>query len=134
MRRAALLLLVLCRPALGQPAPCPFDGQTPKLTVRLYLGGSVQGRGLISVRAWQRFVADTVTPALPDGFTVYDAYGQWRDPATRMIGREPTKVIEVAGDDSPDFRARVAAIAAAYRRRFAQRSVGLLSSPACGAF
>lgn len=134
MSRALLLLLLLGGPALAQGEPCPFVGQTPRLVVRLYLGGSMQGRGTISRRAWERFVADTVTPALPRGFTVYDAYGQWMDPATRVIGREATEVIEVAEADTPEFRARVAGIADAYRRRFEQHTVGLVSELACAAF
>lgn len=151
MRWAVLLLalLVWSGPAFAQAPPqmppqappqasaapvCPFAGQRPKLVVQLFFGQSVEGRGLISLRAWQRFVADTVTPALPSGFTVYDAYGQWMDKATQVIGRESTKVVVAVEDDNPDFRARVANLADAYRGRFDQRSVGIVSNPGCGVF
>jgi Protein of unknown function (DUF3574) len=128
---------------------CPFAGQRPKLIVQLFFGQTIQdqstqdqsvrdqsgrGRGLISLRAWQRFVADTITPALPSGFTVYDAYGQWLDSVTRTLGRETTKVVVVVEDDTPNFRARVAALAEAYRSRFDQHTVGIVSNTGCGVF
>ena len=69
MRRLAALLL-LATPAWAEPPPCPFPGQTPKLVVRIFFGQSIRGRGLVGHRAWQGFVADTITPSLPDGFTL----------------------------------------------------------------
>ncbi len=102
--RGALLLLLLGTAATAraqEPPPCPFPGQTPKLLVQLFFGQSVEGRGLISHRSWQRFVAESVTASFPDGFTVFDAYGQWMDQATHVIGREATEVVEVAADDTP---------------------------------
>ncbi len=139
MRRLALLLLALwTAPAWAQAPSCPFAGQSVQLVVQMFFGQSV-GRasgspGLISRRAWERFVADTITASLPGGFTLYAASGQWQDPTTRVIGREPTEVLVVASPDSPAFRAAIAAIADAYRHRFDQRSVGIVSTPACSAF
>jgi hypothetical protein len=124
-------MLLAAGPALAQG--CPFAGQSPLLMVQMFFGQTV-GRHAIAAGAWQAFLADTVTPRLPNGFTVYDANGQWRDPRTGRIGRERTKVIEVAAPDSPGLRAAVEAIAAAYRSRFHQQSVGILTGPACGAF
>ena len=142
MKRLALLLIVLppllvvrAPPAGAQETPsCPFAGQTPQLVVQLFFGQSIKGAGLISRRAWTRFVADTITPSLPGGFTITDAYGQWQDPATHAIGREPTELLVVAAKDSPDFRARIAGIADAFRRRFDLREVGIVSAAGCGAF
>ena len=124
--RAALLLGLL---ALAQPAAaeeCPFPEQRPKLVVQLFFSGA-------SPAAWARFLAEA-TRQLPDGFTVYDAYGQWMDPATHRISHERTRVIMVADADSAEFRARVAALAATYKRRFHQQSVGVLTNAGCGAF
>ena len=133
MTRLALALLLAAAPALAQE-PCPFAGQRPMLVVQLFFGQTIRGRGLVSNRSWQRFLAETVTPALSDGFTVYDGYGQWRDKRSGAIGREGTKVVVVAAEDTPEFRARVESVAAAYRRRFDQQSVGLVAQPGCGAF
>ena len=134
MTRLALLLALATWPAMAQAPACPFPGQSPMLVVQLFFGQSIQDRGLISRRAWERFVADTITPALPAGFTIADARGQWQDPATHVIGREPTELVVVAAPDSPAFRAGIAAIVDAYRRRFDQRAVGIVSTPGCGMF
>jgi hypothetical protein len=128
------ILLVAATPALAEAPACPFPGQTPKLVVRLYFGQSIRGHGVVSRRAWHDFVADTLTPALPDGFTVYDATGQYLDPASGAIGHEATEVVEVAGGDSAAFRQRIEAVSEAYRRRFQQGAVGVVSSSACGVF
>jgi hypothetical protein len=85
-------------------------------------------------RAWDRFLAGTVTPRFPDGFTVYDARGQWTDPKTGRLTREATKVIEIAAPDTPLVRSRVAQIAQDYRRRFYQASVGIVTSQSCAIF
>ena len=138
MTRLALLCTLLAAPAMAQEAACPFAGQSAQLVVQVFFGQSVRHAAgdadLISRRAWERFVADTITPALPAGFTLYAASGQWQDPATQVIGREPTQVLVVAAPDSPEFRAGIEAIAAAYRRRFQQRLVGIVSTPGCSSF
>ena len=53
------------------------------------------------------FAEQVVTP-LPDGFTAFDADGQWINPATRRIIRQRTKVIIVA---TPATDAAASAIA-----------------------
>ena len=138
MKRLALLLALFTAPALAQEPACPFTGQSAQLVVQLFFGQSFNretGRsGLISRRAWERFVADTITSALPRGFTLFAGSGQWQDPTTHVISREPTEILVVAAPDSPAFRGAIAAIADAYRRRFDQRSVGIVSTPGCAAF
>lgn len=134
MKPLMLLLALATTPAAAQEPACAFPGQSAQLVVQVFFGQSVREHGLISRRAWERFVADTVTPALPSGFTTYRAAGQWQDPVTRIIGREPTEVLIVAAPDSPAFRSTIVALADAYRRRFDQRSVGIVSQSGCAAF
>ena len=45
---------------------------------------------------WRAFAAEIVTPNFPDGFTVFDGEGQWRNPATGRIAQDPTKILLVA--------------------------------------
>jgi hypothetical protein len=129
----ALAVALEAGPAAAQEPACPFPGQSAQLVVQMFFGQSMRG-SLISRRAWERFVADTITPALPDGFTVYSGSGQWQDTATQMIGREQTEILLVAAPDSPSFRSAIAAIAEAYRRRFDQHMVGIITTPGCAAF
>ena len=110
---------------------CPFHGQRPMLVVQLFFGQSVDG-GAVSDQDWTAFVAETVTRHFPAGFTVYDAYGQWMDPAGR-IGRERTKVIVVAGA-SGRMEADVREVVRVYRERFRQQSVGVISGVECAGF
>lgn len=126
---AFAVALLLPLPAL---AACPA-GQTQMLHTRLYFGLVMDGKP-IADSAWADFLARTVTPRLASGFTVYEAAGQWRDPRSGAIGREKTRVIEVAAPDTPRFRAGLEDMRKAYRERFHQQSVGILTSPACAAF
>ena len=51
-----------------------------------------------------RFAAQAVTPNFPDGFTVFDGQGQWRNPQTGHIARDPTKILLVAAQANPRSR------------------------------
>src|SRR6185295_1361436 len=54
------------------------------------------GRSRVSEANWARFLAAEVTPRFPDGFTVFDARGQWRAPGSDRISRERSKVLTIA--------------------------------------
>jgi hypothetical protein len=102
--------------------------------IELMFGRNVRGRLGVSDTAWTRFLAREITSRFPDGLTVLDAAGQWRDPAGGRLEREPSKlVIIVTANDAP-VADKIAAIAAAYKRRFHQRSVGVVTSEVCASF
>jgi hypothetical protein len=92
------------------------------------------GRTSISDQQWAGFTATIVTPHLPDGFTAFDADGQWMNPATHHLVRERTKVIIVAVPDAPATAAAITAIKDDYRAQFHQQSVGTIVHPVCAAF
>jgi hypothetical protein len=83
---------------------------------------------------WAAFAGQTITPNFPDGFTVWDGEGQWRDPATGIIARQPSKILLVAAPRAPDLPARFSAVIDAYKARFRQQSVGLITREACASF
>jgi hypothetical protein len=102
--------------------------------IELMFGRNIAGRFRVGEAAWSRFLAREITPRFPDGLTVLDAAGQWRDPVGGRLVREPGKmVIIVTADDAP-VGDRIAAIVVAYKQRFRQRSVGVISRPVCAAF
>ncbi len=108
--------------------------QRPMQQIELLFGRNIAGHLRVGEAAWSRFLAREITPRFPDGLTVLDAAGQWRDPAGGRLVREPSKmVIIVTADDAP-VRDRIAAIVAAYKQRFRQRSVGVISRSVCAAF
>jgi hypothetical protein len=102
--------------------------------IELMFGRHIRGRLGVGNTTWTRFLAREITPRFPDGLTVLDAAGQWRDPAGGRLAREPSKlVIIVTADDAP-VADKIAAIAAAYKRRFHQKSVGVVISEVCAGF
>jgi Protein of unknown function (DUF3574) len=104
------------------------------LEYHLFFGRSIPGRPPLTDAEWSDFAARVVTPNLPDGFTAFDAYGQWQNPATHHISAEPTKTIIVAVPDTPPSTAAIKAIEDAYKAEFHQQSVGTTVAPVCAAF
>src|SRR5712671_1773211 len=102
--------------------------------IELLFGRSIAGHLRVSEAAWSRFLAREITPRFPDGLTVLDAAGQWRDPVGGRVVREPGKIVIIVAAEEAPVRERIAAIVAAYKQRFRQRSVGVISRPVCAAF
>ena len=102
--------------------------------VHLFFGRAIPGRAPLTNREWSRFAADVLTPNFPDGFTAYDADGQWRNDTRHKIVRERSKVVIIATDPGSDMAQRLTAVTDAYRRQFHQLSVGVISETSCAAF
>ena len=83
---------------------------------------------------WRAFLAREVTPRFPDGLTVYETAGQWRDPARNVLVRERSRVLRIIVPADPAPRDKVEAVAEAYKKQFQQRSVGIVMRPACVSF
>ena len=134
---AAAILAVLA-PAVTPPAsraetpPCPA-GTEPFTEYRLFFGRSGGLVETVSEAAWSSFLADEITPRFPDGLTVLDAAGQWRDSSGTLV-RERTKlVIILAGPGDAGMR-RTDEIAQAYKRTFDQEAVLRVVGTACASF
>lgn len=136
MRRAALLVLLAlsgCGATADLHATCRTVHAAPWLQAELFFGRSIAAGGEVSDADWTQFVRTEITPRFPDGLTMLDGAGQWRD-STGKIGRERSKVVVIAAPAASDLGARLNAIAAAYKARFRQESVGVVLLPACAAF
>lgn len=92
------------------------------------------GRGSLSDARWRQFLAKDVTRRFPNGLTVYETTGQWRDPERKIVIREKSRVLRiiVPADDAPDDK--IAAVAEAYKKQFRQRSVGIVTRSVCVSF
>jgi hypothetical protein len=137
MKGAGALLLGATLMGCASPASsrgCAPGGGSPVVVYELFFGRSIDGRAAVSDTEWDAFVARVVTPNLPDGFTVLDGEGQWRDPATHTIMRDPTKVLIVAAAAAPQSADAIDTIRHAYQRRFGQKSVGMIRRAACADF
>lgn len=97
-------------------------------------GRDIGHRVGVSEAAWTRFLAREVTPRFPDGLTVVDAVGQWRDPGSGRIVREPSKLVMIVLPGKDDDQARLDAVVQAYKQQFRQQSVGLVVQAGCVLF
>lgn len=141
MRRIIVLLCALGLAACDTLAPkqaaapaCPLPDQERYAIVQIFFGRDIPGRGPLTEAEWADFVAHSVTPQFPDGFTVMDGAGQWDDQASGKLIHEQSKILLVAADPDSDLKTRIGSVIAAYRARFPQRSVGVITSEACAAF
>ena len=127
-------MLALAASAAAQPAIECSASLRPVRVAELFFGRNTGGRVGVGEAAWTRFVASEITPRFPDGLTVYDARGQWRDPASNRISREPSKVVVIALPGHASDDERLGQIVEAYKARFRQKSVMLMLRPACVGF
>jgi len=70
----------------------------------------------------------------PNGLTVFNAAGQWREQARDKIVREPSKVVQIVLPGQVGDIARLNEIVEAYKTRFKQQSVVMIVRPACVSF
>ena len=100
---------------------------------RLYFGRNIADTAVVTDSAWAGFVREVLTPAFPEGATVWDAAGQWRAPDGTTV-RERSFVVELVHLVTPDVESRVRRVMDAYKRRFAQQSVLRLVTDAWASF
>jgi Protein of unknown function (DUF3574) len=100
----------------------PTAGMQPAHLERLYFGRSIGDTGVVSDSAWAGFVREVLTPAFPEGSTVWEAAGQWRAPDGALV-RERSFVVELLHLVTPDVEARVQRVMDSYKQKFAQQSV-----------
>jgi hypothetical protein len=120
--------------AVPSPYACLLPGEQRMLVAELFFSRGIKGREPLSDAEWAAFAAQTITPNFPDGFTVFDSEGQWRNPQTGLIARERTKILLVAAKREPDLAQRLSAVVDAYKARFRQQSVGIITRDSCAAF
>jgi hypothetical protein len=138
---AALAAFASTGPASIADTPAPAtaalkgDAARPEaarwLRSELYFGISPVGvpdGGMAEMR-WRAFLDKEVTPRFPDGLTVLDANGQWRDRGSNVTDRIYTKVLVVLYEDTPANRASIDAIRLAWKASTHDQSVLLATTP-----
>ena len=120
--------------ARGVSRPRPRAGQKPQQVAELLFGRNIGDRLGVSETQWGRFVDREISPRFPEGLTVLDAKGAWRDTAHHTIVHEPSKVVEIVLPGKPDDVEQLNQIAQAYKTRFRQQSVGIVVRAACVSF
>ncbi|MGW0827780.1 DUF3574 domain-containing protein [Streptomyces sp. NPDC002845] len=132
----------------GAPAAyAAFDGQEPRtpdsvataapargaayLEARLFFGTErPDGGPAVTDEQFMAFVDREVTPSFPDGLTVQDGRGQWRDASGTIERERAYELILLYPAKEARLRdGQVERIREAYRKEFAQESVARLDEP-----
>ena len=79
------IVLALCVPANAQPPDCRLG--KPQQVAELMFGRKIGDRIGVSEAQWARFLDREITPRFPDGLTVIDTRGQWRDTVRKPARR-----------------------------------------------
>ena len=140
LTRFATALSILLASALWQ-APASQVDDLPKAAcapkgtnytrTTLYFGRA-RPAGTISERQWKSFVRDEVTSRFPQGFTMWEANGQWRG-ADGHISRERAKVLLLVHANTVGFQSALDALVESYKRTFQQESVLWETARVCAA-
>lgn len=134
MKRAGALLLTTLALAgcAGLRPACPA-GQERLRTAQLFFGRNVGEKPSVTEAQFRKFVDEELTTRFPDGLTVLDGGGQWKGPENRLI-RESSKVVLIVLPRGKEPEARLEAAKEAYKARFHQDAVMLVTQPACVSF
>jgi hypothetical protein len=94
------------------------------------MGLSRSGSGAVSKHEWDKFVADNFVSHFPNGFTIIETTGFWRDKNTNATVYENGKQVVILHEATPGNEVMINEIAEKYRSRFDQQSVLISSSKA----
>ena len=129
--RWALFALLI---ATSAQAKCLLPPQKAMTEAQLLFGRDIAGGGTVSDADWSDFMATVVAQDFPDGFTVTDAEGAWRDAKTGGAVHENSKIVLIDGRATKEFAAKLKHVADSYRARFHQDAVGIVTREVCAAF
>lgn len=129
----AVLSLLALASCASLPPVCAPPGRS-MVTVEMLFGRKIGNRLGVSDKDFTAFINDEITPRFPDGITVVDARGQWRDAKRNVIVREPSKLVKLLFAEDAQKRADVAALVDSYKRKFSQESVLVSMQASCATF
>ncbi len=127
---ALLLLASGCAASVAPPASCP-DGYSRHIEFQLFFGLADGSGNQISDAEWEQFQTEVITPRFPEGMSVIDVKGQWREP-DGDVQRENTRLVRglMAAPDGDGLRL-VNEISDEFVRRFNQDPVFRIMSEVC---
>ena len=129
---AVVASLVLAACVSTAPLACA-TGTMPMTKYELFLGQNIGTTGRVSDEEWRGFLTEVVTPRYPDGFTVLEAAGQWRDPMGTIISEESRNLVVIVADPASELP-KITAIRDTYKTRFRQDAVLFVQSQICAGF
>ena len=134
-RMPVLSFLVLSLALAAALAPAPLlaqaacrDGAFAMARLELYFGTQRPGGAPVTEAEWAAFLDEEVTPRFPDGLTVLQGDGQWRN-SKGVITKETSTVLVILYDPAAEKETAIEDIRAAYKDRFDQESVMRVDGP-----
>lgn len=111
---------------------CP-PNQEPMRTAQLFFGQNIGNKPGVSEDDFRKFVDEEMTPRFPNGLTILDGGGQWRGGENELI-REAAKVVIIVAPQGRETQAKINAARDAYKRRFRQEAVLVITQITCVSF
>lgn len=106
----------------GRQAPPFVERQGALLVSDTLFFGLNTPQGPVGEVAWNRFVREIITARFPDGFTTWEASGQWRGSNGEIV-LERSKVVQILHRDTFQDESAIQEIIARYKGEFGQESV-----------
>lgn len=125
---AIMLSLTVAGCASLQTPSCPTSQERLR-TAQMFFS---QKPG-VSDAEFRKFVDEELTPRFPDGLTILNGGGQWGGSENQLI-REASKVVVIVLPPKGDPTAKVEAARGAYKKRFQQETVLLVTQASCVSF
>ncbi|MBS0332071.1 MAG: DUF3574 domain-containing protein [Proteobacteria bacterium] len=116
----------------AQQSGCP-SGQESRRMAELFFGRRDGEAPAIDEAEFRTFVDKELARRFPEGLTVMDGGGRWQGDENKKV-REAAKVVLIVLPKGRDARGRVEAARTAYRSRFHQDSVLVITEAACVSF
>lgn len=120
--------------SLGLDGPSCAAGEQPMRTAQLFFGQNVGGRPGVTDADFRKFVDEELTPRFPQGLTVLDGGGQWKGPDQKLIRESSKVVVLVLPRRSLTTGLKLNAVRDAYKQRFKQDSVLIVTQGSCASF
>ncbi|GBR03809.1 DUF3574 domain-containing protein [Acetobacter oeni] len=120
--------------AAAPPDICDKLHATASIQLTLMFGMTRPNGGVITESEWRSFLRDVITPRFPAGLTVQNSLGQWQDRTTGRIGTEPSRLVWIVTEGTPDLAEKITSIRTGYMQKFAQQAVGLNVVRGCSSF
>jgi hypothetical protein len=93
----------------------------------LYFGQSSVNRE-ITPKQWQNFVDKSIAINFKEGFTIFDAYGQWMYEPNK-ISREKMKIVLILHKNNSQTDIKIKQVIKEYKKQFDQLSVLCVTTP-----
>src|SRR5690348_7516597 len=119
---------------LGLDEPSCPAGEQPMRTAQLFFGQNIGGKPGVTDAEFRKFVDDELTPRFPQGLTVLDGGGQWKGPDQKLIREAAKVVVLVLPPRSLASGFKLNEVREAYKQRFRQDSVLIVTQRSCASF